>query len=221
MNRSPADLLDSLLVARSVGDVGTALACYENDAIIVVQPGQVKSGSAAICEVLEFFAASAATFTVIRRNFLVTESVALHLSDWTLRGTDPSGTPIELDGRSADVARRQNDGTWLLAIDNPWGNDSGPTDLGNDPDSSSPDIHRRPAARRVRRRLRIRRGDPRTAIPGPSGSWWSACGTFVPAGARNIHDHQPYEHPPPTHRSSSHPKVPHHVCVALPTGECP
>lgn len=121
---TPVRLLDTLVSARSSGDVAAALACYEPGAAIVVQPGVLASGTDAVRGVLEFFAASRATFAVSSRSVLEADGVALHLSAWTLRGTDPSGVLLDLVGRSADVARRQPDGGWLLAVDNPWGSDS-------------------------------------------------------------------------------------------------
>jgi ketosteroid isomerase-like protein len=37
-----------------------------------------------------------------------------------LRGTLPDGAPIEQQGRTIDVLRRDDDGQWCVAIDNPW-----------------------------------------------------------------------------------------------------
>jgi ketosteroid isomerase-like protein len=42
---------------------------------------------------------------------------------WTFAGTGPDGTPVKLAGHSADVLRRQIDGSWRFVIDNPWGTD--------------------------------------------------------------------------------------------------
>ena len=42
-------------------------------------------------------------------------------SKWVLEGTGPDGKPIKMEGQSAEVARRQPDGTWLFVIDNPFG----------------------------------------------------------------------------------------------------
>jgi len=35
----------------------------------------------------------------------------------------PDGKPVTLAAKSADVLRRQADGTWRFVIDNPWGTD--------------------------------------------------------------------------------------------------
>lgn len=42
---------------------------------------------------------------------------------WRLQGTAQDGTAFDLSGRTADVLRRQPDGGWLMAIDNPYGTD--------------------------------------------------------------------------------------------------
>jgi ketosteroid isomerase-like protein len=47
--------------------------------------------------------------------------VALVVNRWSLRGTEPDGAPVEMRGSSADVLRRQADGTWLVLVDDPWG----------------------------------------------------------------------------------------------------
>jgi hypothetical protein len=40
---------------------------------------------------------------------------------WSLTGTGPDGTPLTMGATTAEVARRQADGTWRYVIDNVWG----------------------------------------------------------------------------------------------------
>jgi len=47
--------------------------------------------------------------------------LALVTTVWSCTGTGPDGKPVELAARSADVLRRQADGSWSFVIDNPWG----------------------------------------------------------------------------------------------------
>ncbi len=49
---------------------------------------------------------------------LEADDLALVVGTWTFEGTGPDGEPVRL---SADVLRRQADGTWRFVIDNPWG----------------------------------------------------------------------------------------------------
>ena len=44
------------------------------------------------------------------------DGVALLQSRWTVRGPE-----VKLSGRTADVLRRQPDGTWVYVIDSPFG----------------------------------------------------------------------------------------------------
>jgi ketosteroid isomerase-like protein len=50
-----------------------------------------------------------------------TGDIAFTTSKWVLEGTGPDGKPVKMEGQSAEVARRQPDGTWLFVIDNPYG----------------------------------------------------------------------------------------------------
>jgi ketosteroid isomerase-like protein len=49
------------------------------------------------------------------------DDLALYCSKWQLKGSSEDGSPIQYEGTSTDVLRRQADGSWLIAIDNPWG----------------------------------------------------------------------------------------------------
>ena len=40
---------------------------------------------------------------------------------WLLSGTGPDGNPVVLGATTAEVARRQADGSWRYVIDNAWG----------------------------------------------------------------------------------------------------
>ena len=117
----PEALIDDLVSARNRGDIAAALACYEADATVVLESGHLASGVEAVRAMLEAFVALRPQFEVHARTILDTDDVALHLSRWTLRADDPEHGPIQLDGESTDVAHRQPNSTWLIAIDNPWG----------------------------------------------------------------------------------------------------
>ena len=97
------------------------LALYEPDAVFTLQPGQAVTGHAAIREALNGFLALDAQLEMQPGNIVQSGDIALILSKWTLKGTDPTGAPVELAGQTADVVRRQADGSWLFVIDNPYG----------------------------------------------------------------------------------------------------
>jgi ketosteroid isomerase-like protein len=47
------------------------------------------------------------------------EDLALVYNDWTLSATGPDGSPIQRSGKAIEVVRRQRDGSWRFAIDDP------------------------------------------------------------------------------------------------------
>ncbi len=107
-----------LIDALTRGDVDAAVALYEPEASFVNE-GQVVTGHAAIRAVMEAFVATRPQFTWEPKPTVRTGDLALTGLNWSLKGTDPDGKPIEMGGSSFEVVRRQPDGSWRFAIDNP------------------------------------------------------------------------------------------------------
>ncbi|HEX8141221.1 MAG TPA: nuclear transport factor 2 family protein [Pyrinomonadaceae bacterium] len=102
-------------------DMDGIISLYEPDAALMPQPGTIVHGVQAIREALGGFLALKGGFEMQPVKLIQTSDLALLYSRWSLKGTGPDGNAIELRGQTSDVARRQADGTWLLAIDNPYG----------------------------------------------------------------------------------------------------
>ena len=114
--------LDVLFVqAFNAGDIEAMMKLYEPAASLTPQPGQVVSGTNALREALSGFVARKPRMTLEARTLAETGGIALTTSKWVLEGTGPDGKPMKTEGQSAEVARRQPDGTWLFVIDNPHG----------------------------------------------------------------------------------------------------
>jgi ketosteroid isomerase-like protein len=45
---------------------------------------------------------------------------ALLVNRWVLDGTGPDGSAVQMRGVSADMMRRQADGSWRVLVDDPW-----------------------------------------------------------------------------------------------------
>jgi ketosteroid isomerase-like protein len=117
----PIDTVNQLVDAINHGDLDRAVAAYEAGAVLVAQPGQLARGSNQIRQALAGFIVLQATLETETRELIEAGDVALYVSRWSLRGTDPTGKPVAMAGESADILRRQPDGRWLIAVDNPWG----------------------------------------------------------------------------------------------------
>ncbi len=117
----PVNTVAELVEAINRADLDGALALYEKDAVLVAQPGRIARGTAELREALAGFIALKATLRSEAQQVVEAGDVALYVGRWSLRGIDPAGKPVATSGESADVLRRQKDGRWLIALDNPWG----------------------------------------------------------------------------------------------------
>jgi uncharacterized protein (TIGR02246 family) len=102
------------------GDVEGMLSLYEPDATLAAQSGASVTGRLAIREVLAAFIAVRRKFEIDIGRALQSGDLALLVSSWKLEG-ERRGEPYESSGRTADVVRRQPDGSWLYVIDSPYG----------------------------------------------------------------------------------------------------
>ena len=102
----PEDL-ERLFVERvNAGDVEGLVELYEPDAVMAVLPGNVVTGCEAIREMFKEFVASGVELT------LGDQQPALRVGELAL-----GSTRLIDGGVTAEVARRQPDGTWRWVID--------------------------------------------------------------------------------------------------------
>jgi uncharacterized protein (TIGR02246 family) len=121
VSEKPVDVVNSLVDAINRGDIEVALNYYENNASMVQQPGQIVHGKNAVREAIASFIALKPVLRGTAYQVVESGDTALYCSRWSLVGSSPDGQRVEMSGTSADVLRRQPDGRWLIAIDNPWG----------------------------------------------------------------------------------------------------
>ncbi len=119
--RKPEEIHRLFTDAINAGDLNAILALYESTAILVAQPGQIVRGHAAIREALSGYLAMKPRFALQPGKVLESNDIAILFSKWTLTGTGPGGSTVQLAGQTTDVVRRQKDGSWLMVIDNPFG----------------------------------------------------------------------------------------------------
>lgn len=101
----------------NAGDVDGLASVYEDGAVLLPEAGATVADSADLRGVIKAYLDLKGTITITASKALVKGDLALTHSRWRLE--IPGAEAME--GTSAEVARRQLDGTWKYAIDNPYG----------------------------------------------------------------------------------------------------
>jgi len=120
--QSPKELHEMFAKAMTAGDAETLMALYEPESALV-PPGGAPSEAIKTADgkrgLLTSFTAMSPSMTMDTESIEIGD-LALMFGSWSLEAKGPDG-PISMTGTSAEVARRQADGSWLLVIDHPTG----------------------------------------------------------------------------------------------------
>ncbi|WP_228540630.1 nuclear transport factor 2 family protein [Nocardia sp. XZ_19_369] len=104
----PNDLGKYFIERANAGDVDGLVALYEPNAVLAFPPGNLATGHAEIRKVYEQFVAAAPVLTPGRQHpVLMSDDLALTASTLTTGEV------------AVEIARRQPDGSWLWALDQP------------------------------------------------------------------------------------------------------
>jgi uncharacterized protein (TIGR02246 family) len=120
-DHQPEAVIERFSQLLAEGNLDEMIELYEPDATFAPQPGESVNGRDAIRSALTAFVAVQPRMTGTIEKVLCAGDTALVANRWTLSGTAPDGSPIEMGATSADVLRRRSDGSWGIVIDDPWG----------------------------------------------------------------------------------------------------
>jgi ketosteroid isomerase-like protein len=102
--------------AFNAGDVDALVALYGEDARMIRDDGSAAVGLDEIREIWSGFVALGGRIAMTTRFAVEQEDVALLSNVWTF-----DGDGMSFSATTAEVARRDPDGEWRYAIDNPFG----------------------------------------------------------------------------------------------------
>jgi uncharacterized protein (TIGR02246 family) len=112
----PADIHRAVEVAFNAKDLEGLAGLYEKDARMVTPDGSVAEGIDAIREQWQGFLGMDGQMTLTTRYAVEMGDVALLRNDWSF-----TSEAMQLASSTAEVVRRQADGTWRYVIDHPFG----------------------------------------------------------------------------------------------------
>ena len=118
---TPEQVLASIVDGINTGNLDALMTLYEPNAAFATQPGTLAHGLTGVRGGLAAFIAMKGRLDLQVTRVLEASGLALVIGVWSFAGTGPDGQPVSLTGHSADVLRRQSDGSWRFVIDNPWG----------------------------------------------------------------------------------------------------
>ena len=118
---SPEQLHRRFEEAFNAGDLDALLALYEPDAVLIPEPGVVAHGLDQIGPALQGFLDIGGTMKLDTKEVVTVGDLAYLMNRWSLTATNEDGSPLDMGAVTAEVARRQADGSWLYVIDNAVG----------------------------------------------------------------------------------------------------
>lgn len=118
---NPEDMNSAFAEAFNSGNIEDLISLYEPNAVLIPGPGRVAEGIPAIRAALQELLALKGHMRSENQYALVHGEIALLRAKVHLVGTGPDGGPLEINNHTAEVVRRQPDGSWLYIIDHPYG----------------------------------------------------------------------------------------------------
>lgn len=119
---SPAHLMTLFAARAAAGDADGLLSLYEPQGVFEPQLGVVLRGSDAIAAALTELAAMRPRIEYgDEPDVVIVDDIAIVSNSWSMAADLPGGGVHREGGLSADVLRRQPDGSWLVLIDQPRG----------------------------------------------------------------------------------------------------
>jgi ketosteroid isomerase-like protein len=117
--RTPEELHELFLARVNARDHEGLMALYADECAGSDLDSNFLPDKATISDFVAGFLGIVRELTSTTRKCLIAGDIALLSSDWNAVVEPEEGTKVETQGRSAEVARRQPDGSWRFVIDAP------------------------------------------------------------------------------------------------------
>lgn len=119
--KTPGEAVEIIDRAFNAGDIETILDFYEENAVVVTEPGTIARGKSELRAFFERVLAAKRSAHQIKTYVLESDGVALFLSRWRLAGSDWEATLLGRQFVATAVFRKQPSGDWKALIDNSFG----------------------------------------------------------------------------------------------------
>ena len=113
--------IKNMTAAFESGNIDGVLETYEKNAKVIFQPDMHISSKKQLQEVFQEAAGMKPEFEYFGHEVFIADDMAIHIAPWEMTVNAPDGTKTEQDGLSIAVLRHQDNGEWLMVLDNPNG----------------------------------------------------------------------------------------------------
>ena len=117
----PEDINRIFAIAYNSGNLDGLLSLYETEARLVNHSNAIRIGTTAIRDTLHDLLKLGGQMISENQYAIVADNIALIRANWTIVKIDLNGEKTEVRGQSAEIVRRQTDGSWKYVIDHPFG----------------------------------------------------------------------------------------------------
>ena|ERR1700744_1678374 len=119
--QSPEHAVELLDQAFNNRDIDAVIGFYEDQAVVVTEPGRTIRGRAQLRSFFEHAMKSGVCAKQLKTHVLEADGVALFLSRWTMEYKETNGEVSTRELIATTVFRKQQDGGWKILIDNSLG----------------------------------------------------------------------------------------------------
>ena len=116
-----ADIDPAFQKAFNSGDVDNLLKLYDDQSVLVAEPGKPVRGLENIKQALMGFLALKLPIQLTVRRVYENGDIGFCVADWSIVGKAPDGKDVKVGGTSAEVVKKTSDGNWVYVIDSPYG----------------------------------------------------------------------------------------------------
>jgi uncharacterized protein (TIGR02246 family) len=118
---TPLEAVKELDDALERGDLEAVLSFYEDDAVVVVEPGRLAHGKKELRDFFTHLFTLTPRARQIKTRVIESGDIALFISKWVFSGFDGNGQSFSREAIATCVFRKNADEKWRLVIDNSFG----------------------------------------------------------------------------------------------------
>ena len=106
-----------------IGDLQGALNCFDKDATYIERDGQEITGLENIEKSMEHLCTWKPKIVGSKSRVTIVGNLAIWVDKWSLNAIMPDGNPIEMNGATSCMMKKNEEGIWVWLVDNPFAAD--------------------------------------------------------------------------------------------------